>query len=79
MWGVYKLHWRTRVADHGESPHTRIYTPSDHQPVPRFEHVQWTRHQRERIGTHEHRQIRVVELDLWLPADHSHQAIIGVL
>jgi len=42
------------MADHGESPRTRFDASSDHQPVPRFEYVQRTRHRRESVGAYEH-------------------------
>lgn len=75
----YVLHRRITVRDHGEPPVTRLDTPSDHQSVPRLEHVQRARHGRESVGAHEHRQVRVVVFHLGSPLDHSHQTVLGVL
>lgn len=69
------------MADHGESPRTRLDTSSDHQPVPRFEHMQRTRYRRESVGTYEHWQVRTVVfmLHLRFPVYHPHQTVLGVL
>jgi len=76
---VYELHGRTAVADHGESPRTRFYAPSDHQPIPRFEHVQWTWYGRESVRAHEHRQVCAVLFRFRFPVYCLHGTMFGIL
>lgn len=77
---MYVLHRRATVADHGEPPRTRLDAPPDHQPVPRFEHVQRARHRREGVRAHEHGQVRVVVVvRLRCPVHRPQQPVLGVL